>query len=227
VTARRIWLAVDIGLKVGLIGLLLLAVLFPHLPQFEGKAMGGRALVYPLSAFLVPVVWFIWFRRYPYPIAIDILVVLPFFIDTAGNALDLYDSIEWWDDANHLVNWAILTAGAAVALSYLPLGRLNRFALGVGFGALTAIGWELAEYITFIKDSPELATAYTDTLGDLLLGTIGAIIASGLVAYFMPPRGAELTPAHQAVPGTQAHGVPPAGVPGTDKSRSGGPPPPS
>jgi hypothetical protein len=188
-TGRRIWLAIDIGLKIGLIGLLLLAVLFPHLPQFEGKAMGGRALVYPLSAFLVPAVWFIWFRRHPYPIAIDILVVLPFFIDTAGNALDLYDTMEWWDDANHLVNWAFLTAGAAVALSYLPLGRLNRFALGVGFGAVTAIGWELAEYVTFIKDSPELATAYTDTLGDLLLGTLGAIIGSAAVAFLMPARG--------------------------------------
>ena len=69
------------------------------------------------------------------------------------------------------------------------MGRLNRFALGVGFGAVTAIGWELAEYITFIKDSPELATAYTDTLGDLLLGTTGAIIASALVAYFVPRVG--------------------------------------
>ena len=187
-TGRRIWLAIDIGLKLALIGLLLLAVLFPHLPQFEGKAMGGRALAYPLSALLVPVVWFIWFRRHPYPIAIDILVVLPFFIDTAGNALDLYDTIEWWDDANHLVNWAILTAGAAVALSYLPLGRLNRFALGVGFGAVTAIGWELAEYVTFIRNSPELATAYTDTLGDLLLGTLGAVIGSAVVAYLLPRK---------------------------------------
>ena len=62
--ASRVWLAIDIGLKVALIGLLLLAVLFPHFPQFEGKAMGGRALVYPLAAFLVPAVWFIWFRRY-------------------------------------------------------------------------------------------------------------------------------------------------------------------
>jgi hypothetical protein len=188
VTARRIWLAIDIGLKLALIGLLLMAVLFPHLPQFEGKAMGGRALAYPLSVLLVLAVWFLWFRRYPYPIAIDILIVLPFVIDTAGNALDLYDTIEWWDDANHLVNWAILTAGAAVALSYLPLGRLNRFALGVGFGAVTAIGWELAEYITFIRNSPELATAYTDTLGDLLLGTLGAIIGSAVVAYLLPAR---------------------------------------
>ena len=192
-TARRIWLAIDIGLKLALIGLLLMAVLFPHLPQFEGKAMGGRALAYPLSVLLVPAVWFVWFRRYPYPIAIDILIVLPFLIDTAGNALDLYDTIEWWDDANHLVNWAILTAGAAVALSYLPLGRLNRFALGVGFGAVTAIGWELAEYITFIRNSPELATAYTDTLGDLLLGTIGAILGSAVVAWLLP-RPSSLPP---------------------------------
>src|SRR5262245_16968303 len=182
-------LIVDIGLKVGLVGLLLLAVLAPDLPQLACKAMGGRALTYPLAAFVVPVVWWIWFRRYPYPFLIDILVVLPFFIDTAGNALDLYDSIEWWDDLNHLVNWAILTAGAAVALSYLPLGRLNRFALGVGFGCFTAIFWELAEYVTFIKDSPELATAYTDTLGDLALGTLGAIIGSGVVAWLLPRRG--------------------------------------
>ena len=188
--SRRVWLAIDIGLKLALIGLLLMAVLFPHLPQFEGKAMGGRALAYPLSVVLVPAVWFVWFRRYPYPIAIDILIVLPFLIDTAGNALDLYDTIEWWDDANHLVNWAILTAGAAVALSYLPLGRLNRFALGVGFGAVTAIGWELAEYITFIRNSPELATAYTDTLGDLLLGTIGAIVGSAVAAWLLPRRAA-------------------------------------
>ncbi len=193
-TARGVWLAIDIGLKLALIGLLLMAVLFPHLPQFEGKAMGGRALAYPLSTLIVPAVWFVWFRRYPYPIAIDILVVLPFFIDTAGNALDLYDTIEWWDDANHLVNWAILTAGAAVALSYLPLGRLNRFALGVGFGAVTAIGWELAEYITFIRNSPELATAYTDTLGDLALGTLGAIIGSAAVAYFLPSRAESAAP---------------------------------
>jgi hypothetical protein len=33
---------------------------------------------------------------------------MPFLIDTAGNAANLYDTIDWWDDANHVVNWAIL-----------------------------------------------------------------------------------------------------------------------
>jgi hypothetical protein len=36
---------------------LLLAVLRPDLPQFEGKAMTGRALTYPIAAFVVPLAW--------------------------------------------------------------------------------------------------------------------------------------------------------------------------
>lgn len=186
--ASRILLAVDIGLKVGLVALLGLAVLFPDLPQFAGKAMGGRVLTYGLAQLVIPGIWFFRFRRYPYPVIIDILITLPFFIDVAGNALDLYDTVEWWDDANHFVNWALLTGGVALALAYLPLGRLNRFGLALGFAGVTAIAWELAEYVTFIKDSPELATAYTDTLGDLVLGTLGGAVAAGLVAWFAPPR---------------------------------------
>ena len=52
--------------------------------------------------------------------------------------------------------------------------------LAVGFGAVTAILWELLEYVTFIRHSRELRTAYTDTLGDLSLGL--ASPALGLVA---------------------------------------------
>jgi hypothetical protein len=48
--------------------------------------------------------------------------------------------------------------------------------------------WELAEYVTFIKDSPELATAYTDTLFDEILGTAGGAVAAALVARRVPPR---------------------------------------
>jgi hypothetical protein len=48
-------------------------------------------------------VWAIVRRRRPiaYPYVLDILVVLPFPIDTLGNALNPYGSIGWWDDANH------------------------------------------------------------------------------------------------------------------------------
>jgi len=79
----------------------------------------------------------------------------------------------------------------AFALAYLPLGRWNRFGLAVGFGAGTAIGWKVAEYHTFIRNSPELATAYTDTLSDLLLSATGSAIAAGLVAAFTGARSSE------------------------------------
>jgi hypothetical protein len=182
-------LVADVAIKLATVGLLVWAVLSPDLLQFQGKAFTGRAIAYPVALLILPIGWWLFGRRrIPFPVAADILFGLPFLIDVAGNALNLYDTIWWWDDANHLVNWAILTAGASLALSYLPLGRLNRFALGVGFGAVTAIGWELAEYVTFIRDSPELATAYTDTLGDLLLGTLGAMIGSGVVAFLLPAR---------------------------------------
>ena len=40
----------------------------------------------------------------------------------------------------------------------------------VGFGAVAAILWEVGEYFAFIRHSEELATAYSDTLGDMALG---------------------------------------------------------
>ena len=183
------WL--NLAVKAALVGLLLLAVVRPDLPQFEGKAMAGRALTYPLAALVIPAGWWLVRRRgrpAAYPYAADILLVLPFLIDTVGNALDLYDTVDWWDDANHLVNWSILTAGFGQLLLHLPLGRLTVGALALGFGAVTAILWEFAEYFAFARDSPELRTAYTDTLGDLALGLTGSCLAATLTAWLLWPR---------------------------------------
>lgn len=175
-------LVLDVAVKAALLALLLLAVAQPDLPQFAGKAMTGRALTYPLATVIVPLAWWIVRRRrgepVAYPYALDVLVVLPFLIDTLGNALDLYDSIGWWDDANHLVNWGLLTAGFGQLLLRLRLAAPVIAGLAVGFGATTAILWEAAEYFAFIRHSDELETAYTDTLGDLALGLTGSTVAA-------------------------------------------------
>ena len=184
---RRAVLALDIAIKVALIALLAYAVLNPDLPAYRGKAMTGRALVFPIAAVLVPAVWWLRYRDRPYPIDIDILFTAPFLIDVVGNALGLYDSIEWWDDANHFFNWMLLTAAAALVLRSTALDRLARFGLAVGFAALTAIGWEVAEYVTFIRFSPELSTAYVDTLGDLVLGTLGGTLGAAIATFWDQP----------------------------------------
>jgi len=190
-----------VTVKALLVGLLLFAVARPDLPQFHGKAMVARALLYPLAAFLVPVVW--WARgrngeaRGPYPYAIDILLTLPFLVDVAGNAANLYDTVDWWDDANHFVNWAILVAAFGQLLVRLRIGRWEAFGLAVGFGCVTAVLWEFAEYFTFIRNSPELRTAYTDTLGDLALGLTGSVLAAALTVTMLWPKESR---SHTSVP---------------------------
>jgi len=182
----RGWFWLDVSVKAALIGLLVLGAAATNLPQFEGKAMAGRAATFWIPAALVPVIWWLWFRQRSYPWALDVLIVLPFLIDAAGNAANLYDTISWWDDANHLVNWCILTLAIGLLLVRLR-PRLQPwivFGLAIGFGAVTAILWELGEYLTFIRgNANELATAYTDTLGDLTLGLAGSALAAAFTAW--------------------------------------------
>ena len=185
---RRTFLALDVTLKVVLIALLAYAVANPDLPQYSGKAMLGRAVTFPIAAFLVPAIWWLRYRDRPYPVDVDLLFTAPFVIDVVGNALGLYDSIEWWDDANHFFNWMLITAGAALVIRSTGSGRLICFGLAVGFAAVTAIAWELAEYVTFIRNSPELATAYVDTLGDLALGTLGGALGAAIVGLRSGPH---------------------------------------
>ncbi len=185
---RRL-LAVDVAIKIATVVLLAWAVASPDLPQFSGKAFTGRALAYPIALLVLPVGWRLFARgRLPYPVAADILLGLPFLIDVAGNALNLYDSVEWWDDANHLVNWALHTAAIGLLLRAGSWGPWTRAALAFGWAASTAVAWELAEYVAFVPDSPEAATAYADTLGDLALGLIGGAVAAVVVSRLPEER---------------------------------------
>ena len=196
---HRAVVVLDVAVKLALIGLLVHAVLNPDLPQYQGKAMGGRAALFPLAAFAVPFIWLTMFRGHrtgrPFPYMVDLLFTSPFLIDVAGNALDLYDTIEWWDDLNHFVNWALLTAAVTIPLRWTMLGMWACVGLAVGFAAVSAIGWELGEYVTFIRFSDELSTAYTDTLGDLALGTLGGAIGAMLVMLAARPRPNQIGPA--------------------------------
>jgi hypothetical protein len=183
--------AADVAVKVATVGLLAWAILNPDLPQFQGKAFTGRAIAYPLALLAVPVGWWLLGRgRIPYPVAADILFGLPFLIDVAGNALNLYDTIEWWDDANHLVNWVLHTAAVGLLLRYGSWGTATRVALAFGYAVTSAVLWELAEYVTFVPNSPEATTAYADTLLDIALGMIGGFVGAVATAS-LPLRRSE------------------------------------
>lgn len=161
---------------------LAVATFVPGLEQFAGKAFGARLIGYPVMMLIVPAVYWAWSRRQnPVPAtpwAAYALLWAPFLIDVTGNTLDLYDSVVWWDDANHFVNWFLLSAGAGLILS--RSSNLPPWAIGwltVGIGAILAITWELGEWYAFIRHGTELDTAYEDTLFDEVLGTLGAGVA--------------------------------------------------
>ena len=155
---------VNLALKVVLIGLLVFGA-FSGLQQFEGKGYLWRLASYPIATLVVPIAWRMFGRRPPYPYPTDMLLTLPFLVDTAGNALDLYDTIVWWDDANHFVNWALLSGAVGTLALRHNVGRWTTLAFVVGFGAVAAILWEIGEYFAFIRDSSELDTAYAGHAG--------------------------------------------------------------
>ena len=183
------WL--DVAVKTTFVALLAFGA-FSGLEQFDGKAFVWRLLTYPIVALVVPLGWHFAGRRLPYPYALDILLVSPFLVDVIGNVLDLYDTIDWWDDLNHFVNWALLSLAVGQLVLRYRLPRFETFVLVVGVGAIAAILWELGEYITFIRNSPEIATAYTDTLGDMTLGLAGSTFAA-LVTVKLLSGGGVLT----------------------------------
>jgi hypothetical protein len=185
---RARWLlAADAAIKLATVAILAWAVVSPDLAQCQGKAFAGRAIAYPVALLVLPALWWVFARRrLPFPVVPDILLGLPFLIDVVGNALNLYDTIEAWDDLNHLVNWALHTAAIGLLLRHGPWGPRTRAALAFTWAVTTAVLWELAEFATFVQNSPEAATAYADTLGDLALGMLGGLVAAAVTARLPP-----------------------------------------
>lgn len=161
--------------------------------SFNGKGFVARAVVYPLLMLVVPAIW--WWRHRGRdadpPWGAFALVMLPFLVDVLGNFLDLYDRIGVWDDLNHLVNWFLLLWGIGLLL-FPTAASVTRPGLTVltvaGAGAVLAVLWEVGEWFVFLRAGVEVERLYQDTLGDELLGTVGAALAGVLVVWWRRRR---------------------------------------
>jgi drug/metabolite transporter superfamily protein YnfA len=165
---------------------LAVATFVPGIERFDDKAFGARLAAYPAMMLLVPAIWWLAVkRRRPDaapPYVAFALIMLGFLVDTTGNSLDFYDSIVWWDDMNHFVNWFFLLSGIGLIIARDLEPRWAQVLLVAGLGCLLALGWELGEWYTFIRHGTELDTAYEDTLADMTLGSFGAFLAALVVA---------------------------------------------
>lgn len=181
--------------KAALLGLALFPLFAPDLPQFEGKAIAARAATYSFVPFLLPLLWWLRGRPASYPHLVDVLLALPFIVDSGGNALNLYSSLEPFDLFAHWLNWVFLVSAFGAAIATLGLGRLNAGALALGFGAVTHICWELAEYWLSKLGSTGLQLTYENTMDDFvfsLLGSLTGALVTMLIIWPRKPAGSDL-----------------------------------
>jgi hypothetical protein len=180
-------MALNLAAKLLLVALLVYAMTNLELDRFAGKAMTARAFLYPLSIVVIPIGWTLRGRKPPYPHLADLLLVLPFLIDVGGNALDLYNTVVWFDDAAHALTWMLLVLAVGSLILRLGLEPWIATALAIGFGAVSHILWEIIEAVAMWIGSPGLQLTYEDTIGDLALSLCGTVIA-GLITGWRAER---------------------------------------
>ena len=183
-TRSLIWLPALI--LVLTMGQLAVAQWVPGIERFADKAFGARLIAYPIMMLLVPAIWWVVVKRKDRdaepPYVAFALIMLGFLVDTTGNSLDFYDTLTWWDDMNHFVNWVFLNAGIGLIIAAAVSPPWARIVVVAGIGSILALGWEIGEWYTFIRHGTEIETAYEDTLGDMTLGTLGGTLAALIVA---------------------------------------------
>ena len=172
--------------------MLVVGALFPSVGGFEGKGMAFRLPVFAVPALLVPVATAARRRSGPYPTGLDGALTLPFTVDTAANAVGLYDHVDATDDVLHLVNWVLLIGGITLHLhrrfagTGAPRGLV--WLAGLGLGAVAIIGWEVCEYGVMQWGVAGLHLTYGDTLGDLVLSTVGGGIGAAAALWWSTRR---------------------------------------
>ncbi|MER6970899.1 hypothetical protein ABT304_07590 [Nocardioides sp. NPDC000445] len=174
----------DLAAKMLLVLLLIRVTLDPTWGNLEGKAPFARAVLYPMLAFVIPVVWAVRGRGDSYyPWVADLLVTAACFGDILGNRLDLYDAIVWFDDVSHFAATGQFSAAAVLlTMHHGTFGQVLERAIAIGMTC--SIGWELFEYFSFVTRSSELRWAYRDTIGDLTLGWLGSFTAAAVITAY-------------------------------------------
>ncbi|KRF15307.1 hypothetical protein ASG90_11360 [Nocardioides sp. Soil797] len=172
----------DVLAKAALLLMLVVAFVDPELGNMKDKGAGARAVAYPLLAFTVPVIWSVWWKeRASFPWLADLMITITCFSDILGNRMDLYDTVVWFDDWMHFFNTGVITGAVILLTMHRSSTLLATIERALAVGVTGALVWELAEYAAFLSKSWERQAAYTDTLGDLALGSVGAVVAAVLI----------------------------------------------
>lgn len=147
-----------------------------------------------VSAFAVMLVPRLLRLRPAFDIAFGALILA----STWSSVLNIYITTRWWDIPMHFA-----TNGLSAALVYIVLVRirvlgdpwtlphptLSAAVVTTAIGFTIGVFWELFEWFGHNFIDPEILVGYDDSLGDLLWGGLGSLLAGFGMAYFMAEPG--------------------------------------
>ena len=145
-------------------------LLFPNDPRFAGKAIPIRNFVIVMSlSFVFPAFYFLR-RRWPrYPFWLDSLYLSIFWLDMAGNSLNLYDRYFYFDLIPHVHGTGAIAVVLFGAFGASPIGA-------VGLANIIHMLLEAQEFYTDVFFHTHNVRGTFDTINDLVAGLAGSVL---------------------------------------------------
>lgn len=122
----------------------------------------------------------------------DVVACVVVLVAAWSNVLDLYRTITGWDLLLHGVCTGVLAIVLAVVIERTEVAALTRDAgvrprtplvmLPLLALAISAV-WEMIEWVGWAFLSDDIFVTYQDTIGDMVLGGVGGVLAGALLAW--------------------------------------------
>ena len=124
---------------------------------------------------------------------LDLVTCVTVFVAAGSNVIDLYRAWTGWDLVVHLVCTGVLAAVALVLLDdarVIEPTRRRRTPIIVATMAGLALSavWEMVEWFGYRFITDAIFVTYDDTIGDMIAGGAGALIAGVLASRFSLTR---------------------------------------
>jgi hypothetical protein len=160
----------NLGLRLAILVLTVDAIVNAGDPRFAGKALGPRNVGILLGlSMLFPILHLVYKRWKRYPVWYDDLYLSVFSLDMAGNSLNLYSSVEWWDHVPHFHGPGALSMVLIGAFGLAPLAA-------AGFATMLHVLLEVNEYYGDVMLGTHNVRGIADSMNDLSFGLAGVLV---------------------------------------------------
>lgn len=124
---------------------------------------------------------------------LDLITCVTVFVAAGSNVIDLYRAWTGWDLVVHLACTGVLAAVALVLLEdarvIAPTGRRRTpIVLATITGLALSAVWEMVEWFGYRFITDAIFVTYDDTIGDMMAGGAGALVAGVLASRFRLTR---------------------------------------